>query len=258
MAIKESLICGNINWIDIEAPNAQEMQQASDKYGLNEYTVRDCLQPEHLPKYEFVDGIHFLILRYYAHDMGKQLVTIQELTNKVAIFYTDDFLITIHKTPIPFLQLLRNKVVAPNQCASVTDLLLRIVWNALETFDEPANRLSEQVDFYESHVMMRKLNSDLSNALYKIKREASSAHKVLMLMQEPINHINIKKGEEASLQDVRDQHLKMKILYSQAVEDVNNLMSLSLSFSAQRTNDVMKTLTIFSVFFMPLTFIAGI
>jgi magnesium transporter len=31
-----------------------------------------------------------------------------------------------------------------------------------------------------------------------------------------------------------------------------------MSFAAQKTNDVMKVLTIFSIFFMPLTFIVGI
>ena len=47
-------------------------------------------------------------------------------------------------------------------------------------------------------------------------------------------------------------------LYSQILEDVNNLMGLYMSFSAQKTNEVMKVLTVFSVFFMPLTFIVGI
>ena len=50
----------------------------------------------------------------------------------------------------------------------------------------------------------------------------------------------------------------MRTLYGQVVEEVNNLMNLFMSFSAQRTNDVVKVLTIFSVFFMPLTFIVGI
>jgi magnesium transporter len=91
-----------------------------------------------------------------------------------------------------------------------------------------------------------------------VKREASIAHKVLMLMLEPIHHIYINPGEETLMQDVRDQHLKMQTLYNQVLEDVNNLLNLSMSFSAQKTNEVMKVLTIFSVFFMPLTFIAGI
>ena len=75
-------------------------------------------------------------------------------------------------------------------------------------------------------------------------------------MAEPINHIKIK--DDPALQDVKDQQLKMITLYNQILEDVNNLMNLYMSFSAQKTNDVMKVLTIFSVFFMPLTFVVGI
>ena len=78
-------------------------------------------------------------------------------------------------------------------------------------------------------------------------------------MVEPINHINVRQGEESHLlQDVRDQHLKIQTLFSQILEEVNNLLNLSMSFSAQRTNEVIRVLTLFSVFFMPLTFIVGI
>ena len=76
-------------------------------------------------------------------------------------------------------------------------------------------------------------------------------------MSEPINHQHPEKGE-SSVQDMRDQHLKMLTLYSQVLEDVNNLMNLSMSFAAKRTSEVMRILTVFSVFFMPLTFIVGI
>jgi magnesium transporter len=50
----------------------------------------------------------------------------------------------------------------------------------------------------------------------------------------------------------------MQTLYTQVLEELNNLLNLSMSFSAQKTNDVMKVLTIFSAFFLPLTFLAGI
>jgi magnesium transporter len=258
MSRKEQLICEDIKWIDITDPSMQEMEGLSKEYNLNQHIVRDCLQPEHLPKYEFTDGVHFLILRFYSHTPDKRLVTIQDLTNKIAIFYGDHFMITIHKSETPFLDVLRKKYVATGRCASTSNLLTQIAWHSLETYDEPANRLSEQVDFYESQIMLKNSGNDHIESLYILKREASIGHKVLMLMLEPINHIYIKPGEEAALQDVRDQHLKMQTLYTQVLEELNNLLNLSMSFSAQKTNDVMKVLTIFSAFFLPLTFLAGI
>jgi magnesium transporter len=81
---------------------------------------------------------------------------------------------------------------------------------------------------------------------------------VLLLLREPINHIRPQADNQSAIQDVLDQHLKMLTLYNQVLEDVNNLMNIYMSFTAQKTNDVVKVLTIFSVFFMPLTFIVGI
>ncbi|HEX5962233.1 MAG TPA: CorA family divalent cation transporter, partial [Gemmatimonadales bacterium] len=50
-------------------------------------------------------------------------------------------------------------------------------------------------------------------------------------------------------------------MYSYAeelVEDVNNLLSIQLALASHRTNEVVRVLTVFSVFFLPLTFIVGI
>lgn len=257
MPIKEKF-SGDIRWFDVLEPSSAEMEELSKTFDLNPQMVRDCLQPEHLPKYEHDDetGFHFLILRFYSHTPGYCISSIQELTNKIAIFFNKNILITIHLANTPFLDILARRT--SKKCASIAELLTKIIWQALETFDDPANRLSEQLDFHENQVMLKKTNTDVTEALFYIKRQASLSHKVLMLMQEPINHIRVKPDEESLLQDVRDQHLKIQTLYNQVLEDVNNLLTLSMSFAAQRTNEVVRILTLFSVFFMPLTFIVGI
>jgi magnesium transporter len=239
-------------------PSLAEMEELSRQYKLNHHTVRDCMQPQHLPKYEFVDDVHFLILRFYSHEPDKGMATIQEITDKIAIFYTDQFIITIHKAKASFLELISRKLTRPQACSSIIDVLIKIIWNALETFDDPASKLSAGVEVYESEVMLKKTSDDQMQALYFIKRQASASHKVLMLMSEPINHQHPGNSEMSSAQDMRDQHLKMLTLYSQILDDVNNLMNLSMSFAAKRTNEAMRVLTVFSVFFMPLTFIVGI
>jgi magnesium transporter len=244
--------------MDINDPTMQEMTQIGEQYGLNQYIIRDCLEPDHLPKYDIIDEVNFLILRFFSHSFDKRIATIQDLTNKIAIFYNPDFLITIHKTEVPVLETIRKKYVSPGKCSSTAEVVIKIIWSCLDTFVDPAQRLSEQIDFHEKNIMIRKTNIDQLEALYYIKRQASISHKIIMLMQEPINHIHSVPRDDAALQDVHDQHLKVKTLYNQVFDDVNNLMNLYMSFSAQKTNEVMKVLTIFSVFFMPLTFIVGI
>ena len=258
MPIIERYASPSVKWIDVTDPTPPEMEQLSKEHNLNQFLVVDCLQPEHLPKYEYDEDneYHFLILRYYASDPREDVASIQELTNKIAIFASNEIVVTIHKTETPFLDLVARRAVKHN--FDTAEVLSKIVWEALETFDDPANRLSDELDTYESQIMLRKTITDVTENLFYIKRKASIAHKVLMLMLEPINHIHARPNGEALLRDVRDQHLKVQTLYGQVLEDVNNLLNISVAFAAQRTSEVMRILTVFSVFFMPLTFIVGI
>ncbi len=259
MAQTELFINGGKSWIDLHNPTNEEVLELSRIHNLNHHIVQDSFQPEHLPKYEFADDVHFMILRYH-HLEGNlaNVNSIQELTDKITIFYTDDLLITIHKNEPAFLEPIRERCRVKGRCLSATEVIGRIVWLSLESYDSRVNYLSEQVDIYENEIVQKKSNNIQMKALYFIKREAALAHKVLMLMQEPINHILPKPGQEPMVQDVKDQYLKMRTLYAQVLEDVNNLMGLFMSLSSQKTNEVVKVLTIFSVFFMPLTFIVGI
>ena len=54
----------------------------------------------------------------------------------------------------------------------------------------------------------------------------------------------------------RNTHLVLN--YDEVLENANNLVNSYHSVNSQKSNDVMKLLTIFSAFFLPLTFVAGI
>ncbi|MEI6945902.1 CorA family divalent cation transporter [Paraflavisolibacter sp. H34] len=244
--------------MDVTDPTMQEMAEIGKAYNLDQFTIMDCMEPDHLPKYDEINEVHFLIVRFFAHDFHKRVVTIQDVSNKIAIFYNGNFIITIHKPKVAFLETIQRKFVATDTCTTPAQVVTKILWYTLNSYDDPAQRLSEQIDFHENNIMVRKTTVDQLESLYYIKRQASVSHKVITLMAEPINHVNAVEKDDIALQDVLDEHLKIQTLYTQVYEDVNNLMNLYLSFTAQRTNDVMKVLTIFSVFFMPLTFISGI
>ncbi|MEO6071059.1 MAG: CorA family divalent cation transporter [Chitinophagaceae bacterium] len=257
MVRKEHEICDSVVWVDIADPTTLDMQKISKEFNLNKYIVRDCLEPDHLPKYDIVDDVHFLILRFFSHDFGQRISSIQNITNKIAIFFTQKFIITIHKVEVHFLDVIYKNHVSRGKC-STAEVTIKILQNAVQTFYEPAQRLIEQVDFFETKIILRRVNDDLIEDLYYLKRRATFSNKILMLMLEPINHMSPVYKDDEALQDVRDLHLKIHTMYGQILEDVNNLMGLYMSFAAQKTNDAMKVLTIFSVFFMPITFLAGL
>lgn len=65
-------------------------------------------------------------------------------------------------------------------------------------------------------------------------------------------------GDTTLLQDTQDLQERVEPLYQQLDGAATNLVNLYLSLSSQRTNEVMRVLTVVSALFLPLTFIAGI
>lgn len=246
-----------IEWIDLTNPDEAEVQEISKRFNLNAYALMDSLDPDHLPKYEEHQGVHFFIVRLISQ-RDKHQQTVRELSSKIAVFFNDDFIITIHRSSQPIMKKLRNNFKHSEKASSPT-IAVNLVWEALHSFEIPAIHLGNEIDFYESKVFLKKnMPQDMIEGIYYLKRKASLCKKLLLLTNEVINRIKIEDENKPALQDARDLHVKLLNLYDQVQDDANNLLNIYLSLSSRKTNDVMKILTIFSVFFMPLTFIAGI
>ncbi|MES2776343.1 MAG: CorA family divalent cation transporter [Bacteroidota bacterium] len=245
-------------WLDIVNPTEEELRKVSEEYGLHQYTLKDCLEPDHLPKYEDLGDIHFIITRIVLEPQPAKIHTIQQMTTKVAIFYDEHFIITVHRLPQPFLEEIKKKYVDADRCRNTTELVTKIIWYVLHSYDKPAIKLSNEVDDFEAKVFLKALTPSMLEDLYFMKHKAAICNKLLMLTKEVVDTIRTTKNDAVALQDVKDLHTKLITIYDQAHEDVTNLLNIYLSLSSQKTNQVMKVLTVFSVFFMPLTFIVGI
>lgn len=81
---------------------------------------------------------------------------------------------------------------------------------------------------------------------------------MLLLNEGVINQIEVIDQLKTTLQDIKDKLVRLILNFDEVIENANNLLHTYLSVNAQKSNDVMKLLTIFSAFFLPLTFVAGI
>ena len=248
----------NFTWLDIINPTEDELKSISEKYKLHHYTLRDCLEPDHLPKHEDLGDTQFIITRVLNKTGKTKAHTVQELSSKVAVFYNASLIITVHRLPQEFLENIKNTYLKSGRCKNVSELITKIIWHVLHTYDQPSITLSDEVDDYEAKIFLKTLTPLMMEDLYFIKRKAAICYKLLALTGEVINTIRTTDNDLVALQDAKDLHVKLMTLYDQAHDDIANLLSIYLSLSSQKTSEVVKVLTIFSVFFMPLTFIVGI
>lgn len=258
MAIIEHTLTGsNFQWIDVETPNEKELLELGERFSIHPYSIKDCLEPEHLPKFESQEGYYFIISRLLIENHSQSKVhTIQQATSKLAIFYNEKFIITIHRLPLDFIQSVKQKCYDTGRCHTPGDMAVRLMWNVLKTYEKPSLNLADEIDIYEERVFLKSLSPLLMKNLYFLKRRTHISHKLLQMTASVVQGIQSK--DKIALHDLRDTQVQLQSVYAQCLEDVNNLLHFYMSISSHKTNEVMRILTVFSAFFLPLTFIVGV
>lgn len=248
--------CG-FEWIDITDPQPGELESIAKEYNLHEESVRDCLQPGHLPKYEKLRNYVFIILRVYAEN-DTEADTVQEITNKIAIFTSEKFIITIHRKGWEPIQRISNNFLTENDCKAPSHLLTEIIRQGLHTYDEPGQKLTQSLEYYETQVFLTERKISILKGLYFIKRKVDVIRRLLLHTFDVIDEIDEADRSNAYTRDLRDLYVREKSFYDALSENTNHLLNVYFNVAAQRTNEIMRVLTVFSAFFLPLTFIVGI
>ena len=133
-------------WLDVVSPTVEELEQLAREHGLPAMAVKDCLDPEHLPKFEQFDGQSFIIIRAFDSESEASCATVQELTRKVAIFSSPGLLITIHRTEQQWLASLEDRLAAEpgakgGKEAYQAYLLTQVLNGAVDTYLKPMERI---------------------------------------------------------------------------------------------------------------------
>ncbi len=255
-------------WIDLVDPSRKDLEQIAREYGYPETVVSDCLDPEHLPKFERFGGSSFAILRAYDERAELTADTIQALTRKVALFWGPAFLVSIHRKAQPYLTEVMNAWTerhrqagdeAGNGSGMTIELLAEIALAVVLSYEPPLEGAEARMDAFEGTLLLHTDVSSLLHQMYLIKRRVALLKRLLWHTISVSNRFSTAQDKGLPLlQDLRENAESMHFYADELLEDVNNLLHMQLSLAAHRTNEVVQILTVFSAFFLPLTFIVGV
>lgn len=269
MALGQNLFSNShFQWVDITAPGPEQYRALATALEIPQSLIENCLNPDYLPHVENYGSTRFVIMRLPEPYSDSSADSVQELTTKVALFIKSHQVFSIHR--IPNLACLNHVATVLNEVTQagkaeemeINNLLGLLFQEMANGFENPMTSLEASMEKFEENIFNHKRSKALLREGYYIKRKASAYRKVLKYSID----ILAKLGAKQELwQDSREK-LERNLFYADDVfENTQGLLALHLSIASQRTNEaslrtneIMRVLTVLTIFFLPLNFIAGV
>lgn len=255
--IKEIPKDATIVWYDFDEPNEQENEWFKAHFNFNDLEVDDAINGMPRAKYKSYKDYQYLVFHSI---MGSNYSPIA-----LNIFIQDNVLVTYHHQTLESL----NKVVykymntldAELDCADVVILILDMMVDKYFNF---VYALEDSVYHFEDRHVDDRFNKMVMDSVFKLRSDLIKVKRVLFPMQELIDTMKqngdliIDNKHSLYIQHIDDHLIKQRNIIRTAQEMTNEIRENFESYTSFRMNSIMQVLTLVSVIFSPLTFIAGI
>ncbi|MBX3145581.1 MAG: hypothetical protein KF785_02325 [Gemmatimonadales bacterium] len=250
-----------LKWIDVVGPDRRELTELASDFGFHSMSIEDCLDPWHLPKVERIGDTTFLILRVFDPNSPPSGGTIQDVTRKIAIYFRAGLIITVHRVDLPAVRLAREQFAHWSGTGTLheTRILGYLINSALDSFEAPLEVAERTIDGCEDALLTQNTPTPDLQTVHGIKRRVGVIKRLLWQTNAVIQRlVPVQERAGAVFQDVKENAESYYFYAEQLMDEINNLQSLHVAMASQRAGDTMRVLTVFSAFFLPLTFIVGI
>ncbi|WP_286162581.1 magnesium/cobalt transporter CorA [Bacillus sp. AFS029533] len=243
-------------WVDIDEPTEDEIQLLSTEFNFHPLAIEDCLEYVQRPKLDYYEGYHFLIL----HELNKKDLEETELD----IFVSDHYVVTFHIHKSPTVQQVLENIMSDRRASkSPLHLTHRIIDELVDSYFPLIYRLEDELSDLEIDPLKKQVNNAVER-LYDIKSDLSKLRRTILptrdLLYRILNSNRFKDISEHRIyfEDIHDHLMKLSDMIETNRDLASDIRESYFSLSSEKMNNIMKTLTIISSFFLPLTFIVGL
>jgi len=249
-------------WVDFADEPPESCLPILQAFGFHPLAIDDALQQTHAPKLDDWGGYLYIVLNYMSiNENGKSWNTdIDELD----VFLGQNYIVTHHDLPIPAIEETwsacdrdpRNvQDGADHLLYKITDYLVAGYMPAVEKIDDAIDQIEDQV--------FDKPSPRTLERLFALKRVLLAMRRILLPQREVLNKLArddyrvIDPKDRIFFRDIYDHLVRLHDLNESLRDLVSGALDTYLSVVNNRMNDIMKTLTIITTFFMPITFVTG-
>lgn len=261
----EALPADGFVWLDFERSEKEVWADWAERLTgvqIFENHVLDSLNPKHTSYFEGTPEYEQLIFQSLAQDDSPALID----TRSAAFYLSDRLLITVHSADDASISITKHRFVeqnlkSPRHPAALMHLILDTMVNRYLAMRA---KLSERLETLEERLLNLDDPCDDWKILLDYRRQI---RRLEMICEDQIEAVNawrdgtshaLNGGLQIRINDLLE-HIDRVLDHARMQEnDIESAIQLHFSAMAHRTNEVMRTLTVLSAIFLPLTLIAGI
>jgi magnesium transporter len=260
LALKKSK---KLTWLNIDGlDNAELMESIAKVFKIEHNVLSDVMNPATRPKVQELENGIFVTIKMLKYDEKTDNLTAENLS----LIFMENTLISFQEQPDIVFEPIRDRIrkhrnkIRQSGSDYLAFALLDVV---VDNYIYIMGLLGERIESFED-AMTNDLNKELLEDINAYKLELNFLRKHIKPAKEMI--LNLTKLESEFIQDENHIHFRelqdnineaseLSDSYREVLYDQLNMYHSAMS---TRLNDIMRTLTIFSVIFIPLTFIVGV
>jgi magnesium transporter len=249
-------------WVDFEnTPPERDEPFLREVFGFHPLAIDDALQEAHVPKLD--DWGDYLYIVLYAFEID-QHDHHQLQTYELDIFAGFHYLVTHHDQSIAALNRVWDSLeVDPRYKKNDADrLLYHLVDEIVADYLPVVEQLEMTIDETQDEIFSNPGQETLT-LIFTMKRNVLHLRRVLNPQREVLNKLArdelqvIDARTRVYFRDVYDHLVRMTDIMENVRDLVSSALDTYLSVINNRMNNIMKTLTVITTLFMPISFIAS-
>lgn len=252
---------GVTRWIDLTAPTTEELERLRVGFDFHPLAIEDCAQFDQRPKLEEYQD-HLFIVTHTFESAGD---AIPKLSLELHAFLGQRYLVTVHDHPCATLdQVFARAGREPRLGQRGPDYLYYLVADALADANLPVlDLITEEMAHIEDATVGHAPSKQDIALILTLKRELLAMRRVIAPQREVFARLaksdipQVSERTAPYFREVFDAVLRVTDGIEAAREQLTSTMNAHFAVVSNRTNEVMKSLTLLSAIFLPLTFITG-
>jgi len=251
---------GVVTWVDVVGlGDADKLLRIGQHFELHPLALEDAVHGQHAAKTETFPDYVFVIARIAEPAEGVD-------TSQVSFFVTDGLVVSFRESPTDPFEPVRERIHRGGQRLRNrnADYLAYALLDALiDAYLPILEHYGDQLEELEDRIFERPDDSQLGE-IHRRRREIVALRKAFWPHREAVQVLlretphTFTAETQVFLRDCYDHVLRIIDLLETYRDQTSSLMEVYLSSLGQRTNEVMKVLTIIATIFIPLSFLAGL